>query len=295
MDIDVLKEFITLSQKLNFNETAKLHFLTQPVLSRHIQQLEAELNVTLFHRTRQAVTLTRYGTIFLEDAKLMVATYESAMKKLELATEKFDSTLSLAFLDAASRDLLPNILSTFIKQHPSIALEFVNSNIPKTLQLLESRECDMAITLKPLSGSYPDYDYIDLYRDPLCLTVPSSHKLADKKSITFQEIKGETYLAASPDIVSDYQMFLEYISRKNGFTFSIKKEVDSVEKGFMMVEAGYGISIVPKHQKYFASPSIKMIPIDDDECFVDVVLTWRKDNPNPNIPKMVSLVKDILD
>ena len=294
MDIEVLKEFITLSDKLNFSETAKLHYITQPVLSKHIQQLEETLGVTLFHRSRQSVELTKLGTSFLEDAQLIVATYEAALKKMTIAAEKYESTFSLAFLDAAAKNFLPKIISEFISANPSILLELKNANIPETLSLLETRQCDMAITLRILSVSDTEYDSVHLYRDPLCVIMNEQHPLADKESLTFEDIKDERFIAASPDLVSDYQMFLERMLHKNHLTMTVKRETASVEEGFVLVESGYGITIVPKHQQFFASPHVKFVPLDEEECFVDVVITWRKDNPNPNIPKILKLI-DSLD
>lgn len=293
MDIDILKEFITLSDRLNFSETAKLHYITQPVLSKHIQQLEETLGVTLFHRSRQSVELTMLGSSFLEDAQLIVATYDAALKKLSLAAEKYESSFSLAFLDAAAKSFLPKILSEFISANPSIFLELKNANIPETYNLLETRQCDMAITLKFSSVPNPDYSSVHLYRDPLCVVMNEDHPLSGRKSLTFEDIKEERFIAASPDLVSDYQVFLQKLLNKNNLSLSVKRESASVEEGFMLVESGYGISIVPQHQQFFASPHVKLVPLNEDDCFVDVVITWRKDNPNPNIPSILKLINQL--
>ncbi len=290
MDIDILKEFITLSEKLNFSETARLHFITQPVLSKHIQQLEETLGVTLFHRSRQSVELTKLGGSFLEDAQLIVATYEAALKKMSIAAEKFDSSFSLAFLDAAVKHFLPGIISEFMSANPSTSLELINSNIPDTFHLLETRQCDMSITLKFLSASDKEYDSVLLYRDSLCVFMREDHPLAGRESLTFNDIKNEHFLVASPDLASEYQKYLERLLHKNNITLSLKRETTSVEEGFLLVEAGYGITIVPQHQKLFASPHVRFVPLNEEGCFVDVVITWRKDNPNPNIPKFLKLI-----
>lgn len=77
MKIDTLYEFLLLASTLNYTETAKNFFVSQPVLSNHIASLEKELGVRLFNRNSHAVELTEVGAIFVADARKIVDDYES--------------------------------------------------------------------------------------------------------------------------------------------------------------------------------------------------------------------------
>lgn len=83
MRIQTLYEFLVLSEKLNFTETAKGFFLSQSVLSDHITKLEKELSAKLFIRDKHSVRLTEEGRIFKEDAARIVADYEGALEQLD--------------------------------------------------------------------------------------------------------------------------------------------------------------------------------------------------------------------
>ena len=67
MDIELLKEFLILARCLNFSNAADSLYMSQPVLSRHIQNLENHLGVALFSRDKHSVTLTDIGKIFVYD------------------------------------------------------------------------------------------------------------------------------------------------------------------------------------------------------------------------------------
>ncbi len=56
-----IETFLTLAQNKNFRETSELLFITQPTATKHIQKLEKEIGMTLFHRSTQSVTLTEAG------------------------------------------------------------------------------------------------------------------------------------------------------------------------------------------------------------------------------------------
>ena len=292
MDIEILKEFITLSEKLNFSETARIHFITQSVLSKHIQQLEEVMGTLLFHRTRQSVELTNAGRATIEDAKLIVNTWDTMQKKAAFVANDYQSTLSVAFLDAAAKSFLPDWIGAFMFAYPEVMLELKNASIPQTFYFMENRICDMAITIKAMMSEFKQYNYRHLYRDRLCLDVPMNHPLADRSELSVTEIKNERFIAASPDLVSDYQRYLEFLMKKYGIVLHDKTFVDSVEQGFIMIEAGSGVTIVPQHQSYFATEKVVLIPIKEEGFFVDVGIAWRKDNQNLNIEKFLKIVEE---
>ncbi len=291
MDIEILKEFITLSEILNFSETAKRHYITQPVLSKHISQLEAEIGALLFYRNRQTVSLTDAGKVFLSGARDIVDTYSRTVQNVRVSQTQFNSSFKFAFLDAAARNYLSDYIRAFSEKYSACSLELISCNIPESYQYLDEHKCDVALTVQLPSKNDALYEVYPLYRDPLCLVLPENHPLAARDSVTFEDVKKETFLMASPDLAMNYQDFIQHVMSVHNIQNVTYKSVGSVEQGFLLVASGLGISIVPSHQKYFASSDVKLIPLAGDDCFVNVVLLWRKDNPNPNIDCFISVVK----
>lgn len=296
MDIGIIKEFITLTEKVNFRETAREHFITQPSLTKHIQQLEDELGVSLFFRDKQSVTLTQMGELFLPQAKAIAEAWDEAQNQIAKATQKYSSALRISFLDAAARGVMPQYLNAFRKKYPDVRFELIGTqDIPETERLLENRLCDIALTVQTPMGQSSTCDSFRLYRDPLCAIMPKEHPLARCASLSLADLREETFIAASPDLITNYQRYLENLLDEDNIKLAAKIEVSTVEQGFMLVEAGFGIGVAPRHQRHFASDNLQLVPLEDENCYVDIVLSWQKGNSNPNIRKFISMVDGMLN
>ena len=78
MDINQLNCFISVAQTLNFSEAARRNYVSQSTVSRHVSDLEKELGVQLFSRTRREVFITNEGKTLLPYAIEMVSTFNKA-------------------------------------------------------------------------------------------------------------------------------------------------------------------------------------------------------------------------
>lgn len=75
MEIELLEEFVTLARFLNYRKASEQLFITQTTLTRHIQQLEAQLGVPLFNHTTRSVSITPQGSMLLDGARSICDTY----------------------------------------------------------------------------------------------------------------------------------------------------------------------------------------------------------------------------
>ena len=292
MNIENLEEFITLAEKLNFSQTANEHYITQPVLTKHIKQLEEDMGAPLFYRDHQNVSLTQMGELFLPDAVMIVNTYKNAKAKIRTALNGYSSSLTIAFLDAAIREQLPQWIQSFHALYPDVNVDCINTNILGASDLLRNRACDMAVTLQMPMLSYPDFESHLLYRDPVCLFVPLNHRFADQSSVSLNDLSGETFIMASSDFVKDYQIFIEHVFERAKIRITSGRMVESVEQAFMLVNAGIGVTLAPMHQKLFSTSNIRTVPLEEPDVYINVVLTWLKTNANSNVGKFLKIVEE---
>lgn len=294
MDIEIIKEFVTLADRLNFSQTAKEHYITQPVLTKHIKQLEEDLGAALFFRDHQKVELTAEGKEFLPNAVAISSAYDEAKEKIRTSKEKYSSSLNIAFLDAAIREKLPRWISEFSALYPNVNVDCTSTSIPMASELLRNHACDLAITLQMPRFSYPDFNFLLLYRDPICVFVSENHRFADRPSVSLSELSSERCIIASEDFVKDYREFIEQALKKYKVKMISTRLSESVEQAFMLVDAGAGITLAPAHQRHFSTSNVKMISLEEKDIYVDVVLTWLKNNDNPNIQHFVRMVRESL-
>src|SRR5688572_22070707 len=96
-----LRHFIAVAQHLHFGRAAAALHMSQPPLSRSIQDLEARLGATLLARTRRKVALTAEGARFLEEAQRLIAQLERAVLEVGSMAAGAGGRLRLGFVSLA--------------------------------------------------------------------------------------------------------------------------------------------------------------------------------------------------
>src|SRR6185369_10016035 len=121
MEIDRLRSFVRLAERLHFGQTAELLHLSQPALSKQIRLLESEIGVPLFNRNRHGVSLTEAGKLFLIDAKDLVRRFDEVYEHGKRIAQGETGTLSIGF-GFSTVTLVPRIISRFRRQHPNVQI-----------------------------------------------------------------------------------------------------------------------------------------------------------------------------
>ena len=87
MNITSMREFVTLSKNLNYTQTAEELFITQSTLSRHISEMEIELDIKLFNRSTHGVELTKEGVFIFEEFNKIISQYDDMLSTISLRKE----------------------------------------------------------------------------------------------------------------------------------------------------------------------------------------------------------------
>ena len=152
MDINNLKMFITLADKLSFTEAAKVLDISQPTLSRKIRAIETEINAPLFHRMGNTLSLTPRGEVFVEAVKNLINNFEDAVDNLTLPEQKVKGNIKVGCLHPMARHLSNILLPYFHKKYPHIKLHIHIIN-PQGIEQFQ----DYDIVISPF---YPFNDLI---------------------------------------------------------------------------------------------------------------------------------------
>src|SRR5699024_10333953 len=113
MELRHLRYFVTVAEELHFGKAAKRLNISQPPLSQQIKQLEKELCVPLFRRTKQRVELTDAGEVFLSIAYEILNQVEQACEEAQRVNQGEIGQLVIGFTGAMVFDLLPYIYKTY--------------------------------------------------------------------------------------------------------------------------------------------------------------------------------------
>jgi len=148
MEIELLNEFLVLANCLNYRNAAEKLYISQSVLSRHIQKLESTLDVALFDRNKHSVELTPAGQLFAKDAENVINAYNKALKHIDMSKKGMIGKLDITTSKTVCGYFVYDFLVEFEKKYPHIKVSLnVEDRDSPHIQHIKSGQHDCAIVL----------------------------------------------------------------------------------------------------------------------------------------------------
>lgn len=198
-----IETFLTLAQNKNFRETSEILFITQPTATKHIQKLEKELDMTLFHRSTHSVTLTEAGSHLAEIWSPLYLRFSESIDEVKFITNKSKNELVISILrdyrSSNTADLLSEMFKDYLQKHkiPSIPLTFRFYSMREQREALRNHLVDFSFSLGFDYDSLHYIESMDLSRKRISALLPAEHPLAGKDALSIQELENETFLVIS--------------------------------------------------------------------------------------------------
>lgn len=188
MRIEQLQAFLAVAETGSFGQAARKCEITQSTVSRQIQSLEAELGLSLFHRTAQA-KLTLGGEHLLPRARKICQEWESATQELADLMAGKQPELCVAAIHSVCAHYLPPVLQKFCRDYPEVQLRVTALGSDRALKVLRDGLVDVAIVMNNrfLTAS-PEMVVEVLYEEPIEVMMASDHPLTQYEQIPWSEL-----------------------------------------------------------------------------------------------------------
>lgn len=171
MNTKILEYIIAIAEEGSISQAAERFYLSQPVLSRHLKKVEAELGAPLFLRDPHHLTLTDAGIIFINNAQAILHAKRQMELKLEDMRRSQKESLTLLAEPYYLNFFVKKILPLFHEKHPDFSLCLSPANIHQARQRLASQEADLAVfTSRHLQDK--DLELLPLFSDELLFVLP---------------------------------------------------------------------------------------------------------------------------
>ena len=149
MTMSQVKYFVTTAKCLSITKAAEQLFISQPALSRHIRNMEEELNIQLFVRTKNGIRLTPAGSALYIGMRDMYHSYIELVKKADKIQKGLYGSLKIGILDQTNiADFMPLIYRYFHEKHPNVDLWFQAGSFDFLVSELYSGRLDMILDRK---------------------------------------------------------------------------------------------------------------------------------------------------
>ena len=279
MTTERLYEFLVLSKVLNYSQAAQSLYITQSVLTKHIQELEKELSTQLLTRTTHEVSLTAAGRRLSEEAASIIYQCNNTLYKLQLQDVETVGTIRIGCaLELSQASHIQIFVSRFMEQYPGIHVIFDICPDGTPQQILE--EYDIVFTPCEFHQT-PDYVHRQLIREhSTYVALPPGHRLLSKSLLTLRELAGETMIVPFAD-----QLFGPYA--KN-FLLVQKYTHDNINciqtanlpSALFLVSIGKGIAIIPRYAKKMLSGNAFMVGISNDSARFPEYIYYKEEENN---------------
>ena len=277
MRIHYIREFLVLTETLNYTEAAKRLHITQPALSKHVDAMEKILGVRLLARSSAGVRLTAEGEGFRKDAVRIVSEYDYALEKIEARKRRSSTVVRIGYLrDAARRVLLP-LHAWFKKYHPDVELRFLSVEYMRLPEDLRTRQADVIITMDDDPSLRAECETVPLSDDTFVAAVAPWHRLAQRDSVRLADLEGERLLVPSRHVWPNIRSFFD--SRCSADLLANSRRMSDVDTLFFLIESGQGVAVVTSHNRYVYGGKVKFLPLDEpDVPTFPVSALWLKES-----------------
>lgn len=187
METRELRYFVAVAEELHFGRAAQRLAMSQPPLSRAIQQLERRLGVTLFHRSARSISLTAAGEVLLTEARIALDAVEAAQRRTRRAAAGQPGVIVLATKAGVSSELLSRLLDAYAAEPRAAQVEVVLCGPAEQERLLRDGRADVALFQRPYDST-AGFDAEELYTERQVLVLPANHPLAGRTCMSFAEV-----------------------------------------------------------------------------------------------------------
>ena len=276
--IKQLRYICAVAEHRHFSRAAESCFVTQSTLSAAIQELESQLGVVIFERSKKTVLITPLGDRLLDQARLILGDVEDFVSLAKIHNEALAGEIRLGVIPTIGPFLLPHLLKDLRKNYTKLKLYLKEDLSSQLYQQLRQGQLDLVILALPYA--LPEMETISLFKDEFLLCLSPGHQLEKSKQIKQAQLKGESLLLLEEGhCLRDHA--LEACKLE-------KTESDLIYQGtslhtlVQMVANGLGVTLLPAMSidaDVLGDTQLQLRHFSGENVSREIGMAWRKSDP----------------
>ncbi len=278
MTLDELNAFVTVAEAGGFTKASTILHRSQPAISRRIEMLEKSVGTALFERNGRHISLTRAGQSLLPFAEEALAAVQDGYRAVRESVDNADGTLTLAVVGTIADSYLVDVLRAFQIDFEAVGVDLRTANSREVSDLV--RRGETAIGLRYFEDADPRLECTPLGSERLYVIVPADHRVRSRQRKDLKSFSSDRWLAfpTARDQPESYGSLLEAQLAACGIADPQITTVDSLTAQKRLVEAGFGIALMPKRNVYdeVRKGTLRLVGVDAVTAQLPVVLVERR-------------------
>jgi DNA-binding transcriptional LysR family regulator len=274
MNLRQLRYFLAVADELHFGRAAQKLHMAQPPLSAQIKQLEADLAVLLFERSKRQVRLTAAGKVLQKEAQQVLERLALAQQKTQQAGRGDLGQVTISFVSSAMYSVLPPWLKQFRQQYPLIELTLQEATGIRQIEGLLSHQLDIGFVRPPVS--HPRIASQTVWREPLLVALPEGHALSNQENVSISELANEGFILILRPLATDmYDKIISFCAQAS-FSPKVVQTAAQLQTVLGLVAAQIGVAILPAAAQKLKREGVCYRPFAELTPTVELMMIWRK-------------------
>jgi DNA-binding transcriptional LysR family regulator len=293
MDVDtrLLRYFVAVAEEGTVTRAAERLFVSQPALTKQIKQLETQLGVRLFTRSRSGMALTEPGRALAERVPAVLAGWDQVLRETKSAASRAACVLRVGFMASAANEATSRIIAEFARRRPGWRADMRQAAWSNPSAGLADGDADVALLRLPFPGQDALRTAV-LFTEPRWVALPTGHPFAACAVIPFRDLWDEPFVAAPAESGwwRDYWLAAD---ERDGHPVRIGAVTDQPDDWLSAIANGYGIALAPASAaRFYARPGITYRPVSGVSPSRVGVAWAPADDTNPVVQDFVRCCLD---
>lgn len=292
MEFRQLRYFVAVAEELNFSRAAKRLYISQQALSKQISDLEKELEIQLFDRTKYYVKLTEAGAVFLNESRQVLDRVKNAVQLSRRAARGEIGQIKISFVASALHSVLPKILRIFRENYPDVEIIMNEQCTHYQERSLLKNEIDLGFLYLPIEDK--SFNIQPILEDNLVVVLPKKHPLANLEKLSLKDLKNESFILHPRNEGPVLYDRIISLCEAAGFVPKIVQEVSTSKTRIGWVAADLGISFVFASLQNLINSEVVYKQINEVDISLKLALVWRKDNSSLVLQEFLKIVENVI-
>ncbi|CAM5477227.1 LysR family transcriptional regulator [Eoetvoesiella caeni] len=285
-----LRYFVGVAEAGSFRAAAERLHITQPPLTRQVQQLEEMLGTELFVRRSRGVELTAAGRMLLDDARNILILTEQALTRSQLAGRGELGRLDVGVFGSAGLDFVPRIIQDFRRLYPQVEVVLHSLDRDEQIKALSQRR--LTVGFNRFFGDEIGLEWEVILTESMHVAVPALHPYAELKELAFSALEGQPLILYPRKPRPGFIDHLMRMFHTQNILPKVEQEVDDVVTAVALVAAGVGLCLVVDSACNLSLPGVVYVPLrKQDKATFNLCLIRRSDDHSPLLEAFIKVAR----